>query len=124
MINPPAPYDNLLIQELRYVFKAPQNHSVFPAQVRVYGKKLDGSEVLIENITNVSNRLVQLRTTDPDFVKGLIVTIPQTSMESANYIGIKTEIISESVPGNTNSDDWRNIIGLGEIFVKGVRTGL
>lgn len=124
MINPPGPYDNLLIQELRYVFKAPQNYSVFPAQVRVYGKKLDGSEVLIENITNTSGRLVELRSTDPDYVKGLIITVPQTSMESANYIGIKTEIISESVPGNTNSDDWRNIIGLGEIYVKGVRTGL
>jgi hypothetical protein len=124
MINPPGPYDNLLLQEIRYVFKAPANNAVWPNQVRIYGIKLDGSEVLIANITNVESRMVQLRTTDPDFVKALIVPITQTTIESANFRGLKSDIISESIPGNTNSDDWRNIIGLGEIFVKGVRSGL
>ena len=124
MKSPAAPYDNLLIQELKYIFKAPENNAVWPTQVRVYGIKIDGTEVLIANISGVEDKLVLNRPSDPEHVKALVISIPQVSIESSNFRGIKSEIISATVPGNTDSWDWRNIVAVGEIFVKGVKSGI
>ncbi|MCA5005907.1 hypothetical protein [Sphingobacterium bovistauri] len=122
--SPAGPYDNILVQKLSFVFKAPKDWAVWPSQLKVYGIKSDGTEVLITTIGDAVSKMVRRDEIDPDHVKMLVVDVPQNSYDGATFKGIKAEITSSTIGSDTNSDNWENIIGLGEVYVTGVKTSM
>lgn len=127
MRRPPAPYENILVQKITFVFKEcnvgwDAYHAVLPDQLKVYGIKQDGTEVLIGAITDAKSRFFSYMPDDPSFIKSLSIDVPQTTYDGATFRGIKTEFMTNTLPNNNNNNDQGNNIGLGEVYVVGVKT--
>lgn len=129
-IRPAGPADNILVQKVTYVFKDPftaddwKHRAILPDLLRVYGVKANGSEILIATLTDLRSKYFKYQSSDPDYIKALAVDVPQTTLDGSIFRGIKTEFVTNTIPSST--EDWipENIIGLGEVFVTGVKVSL
>ncbi|WP_159634433.1 hypothetical protein [Sphingobacterium composti Ten et al. 2007 non Yoo et al. 2007] len=128
--RPAGPYDNILVQKLTYVFKGQTGNSdrshdaVFPDALRIYGIKADGTEILVARVYDVANKFIKYQDSDPNYIKSIAVDIPQVTFDGATFRGIKTEFLTNSLPNNTDSWDPQNNIGVGEIFVRGIKVSI